>query len=274
MIVEEIARLAAEGPTDDEIERGRVQAEAQFMFRLQTVGGFGGKSDQLNAYNMFLGDPDYLRPRSRSAISAVTRAVAAGGGRALSRSRPPGRAEHRAARPDGARRCPARMPAVVVADGAGLGAARASRGRSYRGCPQPGPVPSFRFPADREVVALPNGLRVWTVRHPAIPVVTFMLLVRRGAADDPPGKEGLAAMTVDMLDEGSGDRSAIEMHEALARLGAQLDSDIGSDAALLGVTVLSRFAEPALRAPGRHRRAAGAHGERTSRACASCGCTG
>ncbi len=56
----EIARLAADGPTDDEIERARVQAEAQFMFRLQTVGGFGGKSDQLNAYNTFLGDPDYF----------------------------------------------------------------------------------------------------------------------------------------------------------------------------------------------------------------------
>jgi zinc protease len=58
---EEIARLAAEGPTDEEIERGRVQAEAQFMFRLQTVGGFGGKSDQLNAYNVFLKDPAYFR---------------------------------------------------------------------------------------------------------------------------------------------------------------------------------------------------------------------
>jgi zinc protease len=59
-ILEEIARLAADGPTDDEIDRGRVQAEAQFMFRLQTVGGFGGKSDQLNAYNVFLHDPDYF----------------------------------------------------------------------------------------------------------------------------------------------------------------------------------------------------------------------
>jgi len=59
-ILEEIARLAAEGPTDEEIERGRVQAEAQFVFRLQTVGGFGGKSDQLNAYNTFLHDPAYF----------------------------------------------------------------------------------------------------------------------------------------------------------------------------------------------------------------------
>jgi hypothetical protein len=37
-----------------------MQAETHFMQRLQTVGGFGGKSDQLNAYNMFLGRPDYF----------------------------------------------------------------------------------------------------------------------------------------------------------------------------------------------------------------------
>jgi zinc protease len=60
-IFDEIARLAADGPTDEEIDRGRVQAETQFIFRLQTVGGFGGKSDQLNAYNIFLKDPAYFR---------------------------------------------------------------------------------------------------------------------------------------------------------------------------------------------------------------------
>ena len=59
-MVEEIDRLASEGPTEDEMQRGRVQAEAQFVFRLQTVGGFGGKSDQLNAYNVLVGNPDYF----------------------------------------------------------------------------------------------------------------------------------------------------------------------------------------------------------------------
>jgi predicted Zn-dependent peptidase len=49
-----------------------------------------------------------------------------------------------------------------------------------------------------------------------------------------------------MLDEGSGGRTAIQMHEALARIGAQLDSDIGSDATLLTLTALSRFTEPAM----------------------------
>lgn len=42
------------------MERSRAQAEAHFMYRLQTVGGFGGKSDQLNAYNVFRGDPGYF----------------------------------------------------------------------------------------------------------------------------------------------------------------------------------------------------------------------
>ena len=93
---------------------------------------------------------------------------------------------------------------------------------------------------------LPNGLRVWSIHHPSIPVVTIALLVRRGAADDPVGREGLAAITVDMLDEGSDDRTAIEMHEALARIGAQLDSDIGADAVVISVTALSRFLHPAL----------------------------
>jgi zinc protease len=60
VITREIGRLAAEGPTEDELARGRVQAEAQFVYRLQTVGGFNGKSDQLNAYNVFLKDPGYF----------------------------------------------------------------------------------------------------------------------------------------------------------------------------------------------------------------------
>jgi zinc protease len=56
----ELATLLDEGPTADEVERGRIQAEAQFVYRLQTLGGFGGKSDQLNAYSVFLNDPGYF----------------------------------------------------------------------------------------------------------------------------------------------------------------------------------------------------------------------
>lgn len=59
-IMQEVERLMQDGPTDSEVERSRAQVEANFIYRLQTVGGFGGKSDQLNAYNTFLGDPGYF----------------------------------------------------------------------------------------------------------------------------------------------------------------------------------------------------------------------
>jgi zinc protease len=61
------------------MERVLAQAEAQFVYRLQTVGGFGGKSDQLNAYNVIKGDPGYFEQdleRYRAATPASVRDAA------------------------------------------------------------------------------------------------------------------------------------------------------------------------------------------------------
>ena len=76
LIVDEIARLSEEGPTAEELARVQAQAEAQFVYRLQTVGGFGGKSDQLNAYNVFVGDPAFFA-RDLARYLAVTPAAVA-----------------------------------------------------------------------------------------------------------------------------------------------------------------------------------------------------
>ena len=79
-ITEEIDRFIQSGPTAIEMERCRAQAESQFVYRLQTVGGFGGKGDQLNAYNVFLGEPDYFDrdlARYREASAAALQRAAA-----------------------------------------------------------------------------------------------------------------------------------------------------------------------------------------------------
>jgi zinc protease len=78
-IMKEIAAFLDRGPTAPELERCLAQAESHFLFRLQTVGGFGGKSDQLNAYNVFLGDPGYFERdliRYRTATAAALRGAA------------------------------------------------------------------------------------------------------------------------------------------------------------------------------------------------------
>jgi len=56
----ELQRLAEDGPTVAEMERAAAQVESHFLYRLQSVGGFGGKSDQLNAYNVLRGNPAYF----------------------------------------------------------------------------------------------------------------------------------------------------------------------------------------------------------------------
>jgi len=107
--------------------------------------------------------------------------------------------------------------------------------------PALGPDPGFRFPEIRRG-ALTNGMGVWTVEHHAVPLVSFLVLLPAGSAADPANRPGLAAMTSDMLDEGCGDLNALELHEALGRIGAHLDSEIGSDSTLLTLTSLSRYA--------------------------------
>ena len=47
--------------------------------------------------------------------------------------------------------------------------------------PEPGVVRGFRFPSiDKSQLA--NGLRVWTISHPSIPLTSLLLLIKRGAA--------------------------------------------------------------------------------------------
>lgn len=52
--------IREKGVTTAEIERARNKFETQTIAGLQSVGGFGGKADRLQAYNHFLGDPDRL----------------------------------------------------------------------------------------------------------------------------------------------------------------------------------------------------------------------
>jgi zinc protease len=111
--------------------------------------------------------------------------------------------------------------------------------------PSLGPERPFNFPEIRRTV-LANGLRVWTVEHRQVPLVALLVLVPVGASSDPADRPGLAAITGDMLDEGAGDRSALDVHEALGRIGAQLDLEVGHDATVLAVTTLERYVDRGL----------------------------
>ena len=60
MVEAELAAIAAEGVSDDELDRVRTMRIASFFFALEHMGGFGGVADRLNAYNVFRGDPSLI----------------------------------------------------------------------------------------------------------------------------------------------------------------------------------------------------------------------
>ena len=80
VIDEEIAKLQTVTPDAHETERSINTIEASFFKRMEQVGGFGGKADQLNAYFTATGDPDYFNEdlaRYRAMSPSDVRAAAA-----------------------------------------------------------------------------------------------------------------------------------------------------------------------------------------------------
>jgi zinc protease len=60
VIDEEVQRLRDAPPTEREMQRELNQREASFFNRMERVGGFGGKADQLNGYLVQAGNADYF----------------------------------------------------------------------------------------------------------------------------------------------------------------------------------------------------------------------
>jgi zinc protease len=111
--------------------------------------------------------------------------------------------------------------------------------------PGVGPLAHVRFPGIAKQT-LENGLHVWSIAQPAVPVVSLMLVLDAGTASDPADRPGLTGLVADLLDEGAGSRNAIALSDALSRIGSHLEIDTAPDATSIGLTTLTRFLPQAL----------------------------
>ena len=111
--------------------------------------------------------------------------------------------------------------------------------------PAPGPPPAVTLPAVARR-QLSNGLAVWVVERHDVPVAQVDLVVRAGAGADPATTPGVASLTADMLDEGAGARSALELADAIDFLGADLVTRSSWDASVVGLHVPVVRLAPAL----------------------------
>jgi zinc protease len=218
---EEVSLLLAKGPTEEELERVRTQARARYVRGIERIGGFGGKSDLLARGQVFLGDPDaYLKDQRQ--ILATSAADLQG---AASRWMADG----------------AYVLEVIPFPTYGTVTTDVDRSK----LPDASQPPDAPLPPT-EQATLSNGLKVVLSQRSSVPVVRFSMVIDGGYASDTPTLPGVSSMTMAMLDQGTTTRSALQMADQLASLGATLSASSDLDAASVRLSVLTEKLDAAL----------------------------
>jgi zinc protease len=232
----ELAAMRTAGPTQAEVDEARNTLVASIVRGLETLGGSGGVADQLNRYNHYLGDPDYL-------------------GRDVARYQ---RIAPRAVRDAAANQL--RPTARVVVFGvpgekvivdpprstqAGTDPPPATTPIDWRAqTPGPGPATPLRLPVPQRFT-LPNGLTLLLVESHRLPVVSANLMVLAGSDRNPADRPGLAAFTADMLDEGTRTRDSLQIARDQGALGATLSTTSTTDYSAVALRTLRPNADAA-----------------------------
>jgi zinc protease len=92
---------------------------------------------------------------------------------------------------------------------------------------------------------LANGLNVFLVEQHSLPVVSANVIVLSGGDRNPPDHPGLASFTAEMLDEGTGKRSPLEIAADADQIGAFLSTGSSTDYGYVALRTLAKDADPA-----------------------------
>ncbi len=220
-IDEELARLLATGPTAVELQRAKTLTRAGFIRGVERIGGFGGKSDVLAKGQVFAGRPDYYKTQLARIAAATAAQVRGAAVRWLS---------------DGVYTLEVTpFPEYAVAPS----------GADRSALPQAGTPPDAKFPAlTRDTLS--NGLKIVLAERRSIPLVQFDLLLDAGFAADQFAQPGTASLAMSMLDEGTTTRTALQISDRLADLGATLGAASRLDASSVSLETLREQLDPAL----------------------------
>jgi zinc protease len=235
----EIARLAATPPTAAELAQARAVIETQLLQGMEKVTSL---ADLVNHYNQMAGDPGFVgkdlaryRQATPAAVSATVATWLQRDARVVVHAQP------------GEQVLPPEVPTPPMPTKAARGeresvnVAEAWRARP----PGAAQAKALSLPAAQSF-QLANGLTVIHSPKPGLPLVSASLVLRAGQGANPADKPGLAGFTAAMLPEGTTTRSAQQIAEAAAALGATLNAQAGSEEARIDFSGLKASARDGL----------------------------
>jgi len=95
--------------------------------------------------------------------------------------------------------------------------------------PASGPTPLVTLPDIWEGNTA-KGIKVLGIAHHELPLVQFRIRIQGGMLLDEPGKEGQAGLTASLMNEGTANKTPIELQEAIDDLGASISVSAGQEA--------------------------------------------
>lgn len=253
VIDEELDKLRAQPPTAEEVERAKNQIETDIIKSMEPLAGLASR---LLYYDVFAGDPSYLRRDLQRYEQATPQSLTTWAQTVLSKNnrvvvavepnpKAPiaGRVRQAGAsstKPEVA----SNVAPIKVARPAP--ATRTTPDAPFRSrLPAAGEKKPFKVPSVKRL-RLRNGLSVILAEAHELPLVNINLVVKTGGTANPKDKAGLASLTAAMLDEGTKKRTAKEIADQIAQLGASLNTYATWDASAVGLFALSDNLERAL----------------------------
>lgn len=91
-----------------------------------------------------------------------------------------------------------------------------------------------------EKVVLRNGLTLLLLEKRGVPLISVTAIVESGATADPPGQEGLASATADLLRRGTSRRTAQQFSSELDYMGGAMGAAAGFDATNVSAEFLAK----------------------------------
>lgn len=86
---------------------------------------------------------------------------------------------------------------------------------------------------------LSNGLTLWLIERPGLPLISMYLAVKGGEASDPEHLKGLSNILSATISAGTAKRSSRQIAEQLQALGADIEVGIGKDLSYIDIDGLS-----------------------------------
>ena len=91
---------------------------------------------------------------------------------------------------------------------------------------------------------LPNGLTLIVSERNQLPTIHLQVLIRAGAAMDPPPLLGLANLVAELLPQGTAQRDAAQISQQIESVGGSLSASAESDYATIRLSILKKDLTP------------------------------